>query len=59
VVAGALAAFAFLTMATAARRTFAIYRALRAADPAQVARPQFRLAHVFRLDTARRRKVVR
>jgi CDP-diacylglycerol---glycerol-3-phosphate 3-phosphatidyltransferase len=59
VVASALAALAVLTTATAARRTFAIYRALRAADPAQVARPQFRLAHVFRLDTARRRKVVR
>lgn len=60
----ALAALAVLSTATAARRTLAIYRALRAAAPpaeatAQIARPAFRLADVFRLDAARRRKVVR
>ncbi len=55
----ALAALAVLTAATAARRTFAIYRSLRAAEPAPVARPPFRLADVFRLDTTRRGKAVR
>ncbi len=55
----ALAALAVLTTATAARRTFAIYRSLRAAEPAPVARPPFRLADVFRLDTTRRGKAVR
>jgi phosphatidylglycerophosphate synthase len=59
----ALAALAVLSAATAARRTLAIYRALRAASPpAEVeaeVRPPFRLADVFKLDTARRRKVVR
>jgi phosphatidylglycerophosphate synthase len=59
VVGSALAVLAALTTATAARRTWVIYRALRAAEPSAVARPQFRLANVFRLDTARRRKVVR
>ncbi len=56
----ALAALAVLTTATAARRTFAIYRALRAAEPAPAARAPFRLADVFRLDPqSRRGKVVR
>jgi phosphatidylglycerophosphate synthase len=60
----ALAALAVLSVATAVHRTVAIYRALRAAAPpaaeadAEV-RPAFRLADVFKLDTARRRKVVR
>jgi len=52
----ALVILAVLTTATAARRTFAIYRALRASDPAPVARPAFRLADVFRLDVSRRGK---
>ena len=52
----ALVVLAVLTTATAARRTFAIYRALRAGDPAPVARPAFRLADVFRLDVSRRGK---
>jgi phosphatidylglycerophosphate synthase len=56
----ALAALAVLTTATAARRTFAIYRALRAAEPVPVTRAPFRLADVFRLDTqSRRGKAVR
>jgi hypothetical protein len=55
----ALAALALLTAGTAARRTWAIYRALRAADPVPVARPAFRLADVFRLDPGRRGKAVR
>jgi len=55
----ALATLAVLTTATAARRTIAIYRSLRAAEPAAVARPAFRLADVFRLDTTRRRKAAR
>jgi phosphatidylglycerophosphate synthase len=59
VVGSALAALALLATATAARRTFVIYRALRAAEPAPVARPQFRLGDVFRLDAARRRKAAR
>jgi CDP-diacylglycerol---glycerol-3-phosphate 3-phosphatidyltransferase len=59
-VGSALAALAALTTATAARRTYAIYNALRAAEPSTVpARPPFRLADVFRLDATRRRKVVR
>jgi len=53
----ALTALAVLTTATAVRRTFAIYRSLRAAEPAAVTRPPFRLADV-RLDT-RRGKAVR
>jgi phosphatidylglycerophosphate synthase len=52
----ALVVLAVLTTATAARRTFAIYRSLRASDPAPVARPAFRLADVFRLDVSRRGK---
>ena len=55
----ALIALATLATATATRRTFRIYRALRAAEPLPVARPPFRLADVFRLDTARRRKTAR
>jgi phosphatidylglycerophosphate synthase len=55
----ALSTLAVLTTATAARRTFAIYRSLRAAEPAPVARPSFRLADVFRLDTTRRGKAAR
>ncbi|HET6413563.1 MAG TPA: CDP-alcohol phosphatidyltransferase family protein [Anaeromyxobacter sp.] len=55
----ALATLAVLTTATAARRTVAIYRSLRAAEPAAVARPAFRLADVFRLDATRRRKAAR
>ncbi len=57
----ALAALAVLTTATAARRTYAIYASLRAAEPAAapVARPPFRLADVFRLDTTRRGKAAR
>lgn len=55
----ALAALALLTTATAARRTFVIYRSLRAAEPAAAARPPFRLADVFRLDASRRRKAAR
>ncbi len=58
VVGCALAVLAVLTTATAARRTLAIYRALRAGEPAPVARPSFRLADVFRLD-ARRGKAAR
>lgn len=58
-VGSALIALSVLTAATAARRTWVIYSALRTAEPAPVARPQFRLADVFRMDTARRRKVVR
>jgi CDP-diacylglycerol---glycerol-3-phosphate 3-phosphatidyltransferase len=60
VVGSALAVLAVLTTATAARRTWVIYRAMRAAEPAAIARPAFRLADVFRLDaSARRRKAVR
>jgi phosphatidylglycerophosphate synthase len=60
VVGSALAGLAILTTFTAARRTWAIYRALRAAEPAPaVARPQFRLAGVFRLDPGRRSKAAR
>jgi CDP-diacylglycerol--glycerol-3-phosphate 3-phosphatidyltransferase len=59
VVGFALAGLALLTTATATRRTLAIYRALRPAESETVARPAFRLADVFRLDTTRRRKVVR
>jgi len=59
VVGSALAALAALTTATAIRRTWVIYRALRAAEPSGPARAQFRLADVFRIDPARRRKVVR
>ena len=55
----ALIALATLATATATRRTFRIYRALRAAEPLPVARPPFRLADVFRLDAARRRKAAR
>lgn len=55
----ALAALAALTAGTAARRTYAIYRGLRATDPAPVARPAFRLADVFRLDPGRRGKAAR
>jgi CDP-diacylglycerol---glycerol-3-phosphate 3-phosphatidyltransferase len=61
-VGSALAALALLTAATAVRRTWVIYRALRTAEPVPVtavARPQFRLADVFGLDAARRRKVGR
>lgn len=59
-VATALTALAVLTTATAARRTWVIYHALRAADPAPVpARAPFRLADVFRLDPSRRRKAAR
>jgi len=64
VVGSALAALAILSAATAVHRIVAIYRALPAASPpapetdAEV-RPAFRLADVFKLDTARRRKVVR
>jgi phosphatidylglycerophosphate synthase len=59
-VGSALATLAVLATLTAARRTYAIYRALRAAEPAPaVARPLFRLADVFRLDPTRRRKAVR
>ncbi|ABC82626.1 CDP-alcohol phosphatidyltransferase [Anaeromyxobacter dehalogenans 2CP-C] len=59
VVGSALAALAALATATAARRTFVIYRALRRADPAVAPRPPFRLADVFRLDATRRRKAAR
>jgi CDP-diacylglycerol---glycerol-3-phosphate 3-phosphatidyltransferase len=60
VVGSALAALAVLATATAARRTWVIYRALRAAEPIPVPhRAPFRLADVFRLDAARKRKVVR
>lgn len=59
VLGSALAALAVLTTATAARRTFSIYRSLRAAEPPAVARPSFRLADVFRLDPSRRGKAVR
>jgi CDP-diacylglycerol---glycerol-3-phosphate 3-phosphatidyltransferase len=64
VVGSALAALAILSAATAAHRTVAIYRSLRAAAPPAAeadaeGRPAFRLADVFRLDAARRRKVVR
>ncbi len=55
----ALAALAVLTAWTAARRTWAIYRSLKAADPVVVARPAFRLADVFRLDPGRRGKAAR
>ncbi len=58
VLGSALAALALLTTATAARRTFAIYRSLRAAEPAAAARQPVRLADVVRLD-ARRGKAVR
>ena len=59
-VGSALATLAVLTTLTATRRTWAIYRALRAAEPVPVvARAQFRLADVFRLDPSRRRKAVR
>jgi CDP-diacylglycerol--glycerol-3-phosphate 3-phosphatidyltransferase len=59
VVGSALAALAALATATAARRIWTIYRALRAAEPLPVARPAFRLADVFRLEAARRRKAAR
>ena len=55
----AMAGLAVLTTGTAVRRTVAIYRALRPPELAAVARPAFRLADVFRLDTVRRRKAVR
>jgi CDP-diacylglycerol--glycerol-3-phosphate 3-phosphatidyltransferase len=55
----ALAALAVLTAATAARRTSAIYRSLRAAEPAAAPRQPFRLADVFRLEATRRGKAVR
>ena len=55
----ALATLAVLTTATAVRRTIAIYRSLRATEPAAVARPTFRLADVFRLDATRRGKAAR
>lgn len=59
-VGSALAVLAVLATATALRRTWVIYRTLRASDPAPApARPQFRLASVFRFDPERRRKVVR
>jgi phosphatidylglycerophosphate synthase len=59
-VGSALGTLAVLATFTAFRRTWAIYRALRAAEPApQVSRPQFRLADVFRLDPSRRRKAAR
>lgn len=59
VVASALAVLALLATATAFRRTLVIYRSLRALEPTAEARPAFRLADVFRLDTARRRKAAR
>lgn len=59
VVGVALAALAALATATAIRRTRAIYRALRAAEHLPVVRPAFRLADVFKLDTARRKKAAR
>lgn len=57
----ALAALAVLTTATAARRTWTIFRALRQVEPVVPPAPrvQFRLADVFRLDAARRRKAAR
>ncbi len=58
-VGGALAGLAAFAAGTAARRGWAIYRALRAVEPPAVARPAFRLADVFRLDAARRRKAAR
>jgi CDP-diacylglycerol--glycerol-3-phosphate 3-phosphatidyltransferase len=59
VVGTALAVLAALATATAVWRTWAIYRALRAAEPLPVARPVFRLADVFRIDPTRRRKAAR
>lgn len=59
VVGGALTLLAALATATAVRRTWAIYRALRAAEPGRETRPPFRLADVFRLDAAKRRKAAR
>ena len=59
VVGVALTALAALATATAIRRTRAIYRALRAAEHLPEARPPFRLADVFKLDTARRKKAAR
>lgn len=59
VVGYALAALAALTAAVAVRRTFVIYRALRAAEHASEARPPSPPAGVLRLDPARRRKTAR
>lgn len=59
VVGGALALLAALAAATAVRRVWAVYRALRAAEPGRELRPPFRLAAVFRLDAARHRKAAR
>ncbi|HET8732687.1 MAG TPA: CDP-alcohol phosphatidyltransferase family protein [Anaeromyxobacteraceae bacterium] len=59
VVGTALAALAALATATAIRRTWTIYRALRAAEPLPEVRATFRLADVFRLDTARKKKAAR
>jgi phosphatidylglycerophosphate synthase len=56
VVAGALITLAVLTSATAIRRIFSIYRALRASDPGATRKPPFRLADVFRLESARTRR---
>jgi phosphatidylglycerophosphate synthase len=53
-IGGALVTLAVLTTITAVRRIYAIYRALRAGDPEPERKP-FRLADVFRLDTAARR----
>lgn len=62
IVGAALTALAVLATATAIRRMLAIYGALKRAAPA-AARPEpratFRLADVFRFDTARRRKAAR
>ncbi len=55
VVGGALVILAVLTTATAARRTWSIYRGLRAAEPTPLRKAPFRLADVFRLDTTARR----
>jgi phosphatidylglycerophosphate synthase len=58
-VAGALVTLAVLTTATATKRIWTIYRALRAAEPVPLRKP-FRLADVFRLDPdARRDKAAR
>ncbi|WP_242394233.1 CDP-alcohol phosphatidyltransferase family protein [Anaeromyxobacter oryzisoli] len=59
VVASALAVLAVLAAGTAVRRTWVIYRSLRGLEPATESRPPFRLADVFRLDAARRRKAAR
>jgi hypothetical protein len=58
VVTVALTVLAVLTTLTAIRRTWSIYHALRLQDPTP-GKPPFRLADVFGLESARRKKAAR